>query len=85
MAEVGSEEVSKGVAELKRLNRETRKRCVLERMEDTQRLPKDKRPWSQDVVGFRLSEEEDCKFLGIPALQFIEVIRRMQQERVDTR
>ena len=83
MAEVGSEEVLKGVAELKRLNRKTKKKCVLERVEDTQRLPKNKRPWSQDVVGFRLSEEEDCKFLGIPALRFIELIRHMQQKRLD--
>ena len=83
VAEVGSEQVLKGVAELKRLNRETRKRCVLERVEDTQRLPKDKRPWSQDVVGFRLSEEEDCKFLGMTEIRFIDVLRHMQQKKVD--
>jgi len=84
VAEVGSEEVLKGVAELKRLNRETKKKCVLERVEDTQRLPKNKRPWSQDVVGFRLSEEEDCKFLGMTEIRFIEVLRHMQQKRVDS-
>ena len=83
MAEVGSEEVLKGVAELKRLNREKRKKCVLERVEDTQRLPKNKRPRNQSVVGFRVSEEEDCKFLGMPEVRFIEVLRQMQQERVD--
>ena len=61
MVKFGKARLAAEVAELQRLNLEVRERCVLEEVKDTGKLSENFRPWSKDVVGFRVSPEEDCQ------------------------
>ena len=61
MVKFGKERLAEEVAELRKSNLEVEKRCVLEEVKDTGKLSENFRPWSKDVVGFRVSSEEDCQ------------------------
>ena len=61
MVKFGKARLAAEVAGLQRLNLEVRERCVLEEVKDTGKLSENFRPWSKDVVGFRVSPEEDCQ------------------------
>ena len=70
MLKFGKEKLSAEVAELQRLNLEVRERCVLEEVKDTGKLSENFRPWSKDVVGFRVRPEEDCQHFAKTEVQF---------------
>ena len=61
MVTFGKERLAEEVAELRKLNLEVEETCVLEEVKDTGKLSENFRPWSKDVVGFRVSQEEDCQ------------------------
>ena len=70
MVEFGKERLAAEVAELQKLNLEVRERCVLEEVLDTGRLSKNFRPWSKDVTGFRVRDEQDCQLFAKTEVQF---------------
>ena len=64
MLKLGKDRLAAEVAQLQKLNLEVREKCVLEEVKDTGKLSENFRPWSKDVVGFRVSPEEECQHLG---------------------
>jgi len=82
MLKFGKEKLAAEVAELQRLNLEVRERCVLEEVKDTGKLSENFRPWSKDVVGFRVSPEEDCQHFAKTEVHFIDEVRAHQMKRL---
>jgi len=82
MVTFGKERLAKEVAELRKLNLEVEERCVLEEVKDTGKLSENFRPWSKDVVGFRVSSEaEDCQHFAKTEVHFVEEVRANQLKR----
>ena len=66
MLRFGRKRLAAEVAELRKLNMDMAERCeVLEEVDDTGNLSKIFRPWSEDVVGFQVSPEEDCQHFAM--------------------
>ena len=65
MLRFGRKRLAAEVAELRKLNMDMAERCVLEEVDDTANLSKIFRPWSEDVVGFQVSPEEDCQHFAM--------------------
>jgi len=82
MLRFGKDRLAAEVAQLQRLNMEVRERCVLEEVKDTGKLSENFRPWSKDVVGFRVSPEVDCQHFAKTEVHFIDEVRANQLKRL---
>lgn len=82
MLKFGKDRLAAEVAQLQRLNLDVRERCVLDTVEDTGKLSENFRPWSKDVVGFRVSPEEDCQHFAKTEVHFIDEVRANQLKRL---
>ena len=82
--EAGRARVREGVQELARLNMEVREDCLLEEVADRRGLPEHSRPWSRDVIGYRVREERgQCRYLAMAEVHFVDRVREEQQDRLD--
>lgn len=78
----GTDHIEKKVEELGQLNENLKKDCVLETVKNTNSLSSDFKPWSKDVIGFKIDEEKDyCKYFGLAEVRFIDHIRTLQADR----
>jgi len=82
MFKFGKDRLTAEVAQLQRLNSEVRERCVLEEVKDTGKLSENFRPWSKDVLGFRVSPEEECQHFAQTEVHFIDEVRSKQLKRL---
>jgi len=79
--EYGKERMAKDVAELQRLNQELHDECVIEETDRTQ-LKGDLKPYSNDVVGYRIRENiTACYFAAFAELPFVNKVRSVQKSR----
>jgi len=78
----GQSQLSIKVNELADLNAKLKEDCVLEVVKNTNVLSSDFKPWSKDVLGFKIDEsKENCTYYGLAENHFIEHIRNAQTAR----
>jgi len=81
----GHQKMSSSISTLAQLNEDVRKLCVLDVVNNTNTLAEAFVPYSKDVVGFRMNQENQfCKYYGISEIHFIDHVREKQMERVKT-
>ena len=78
----GVERMTREVGALKTLNKKVNEKCVMKEVTNTKTLDPKYKPWSEDVVGFRVNElVSDCKYYGMAEVHLIEHLRQKQIKR----
>jgi len=81
----GLTELSHKVDDLALLNAKLKEDCVIEVVKNTNALSSDFKPWSKDVLGFKINEHnEQCANYALAENHFIGHIRKTQTERART-
>ena len=80
--ELGVEKLREGVEELRKRNKEVEQECVVGEVRGGERLAKEFRPRSKDVMGFKVLEERgDCRYFAMAEGPFIDTVRQEQIQR----
>jgi len=79
----GTTKMEKKVADLRKMNSEVQRTCIEKKIDkDTSVLNVDFKPWSKDVVGFKMNETVPwCRYYGMSENRFIDLLRQRQKDR----
>ena len=79
----GRERMAADVAVLRRYNEQLTRRCSVRPAIGSSIVDRKYRPRRSNVIGYRLSkEEEECKFLAMTEPVLVSFVRTVQQERL---
>jgi len=79
----GEANMKKKVEDLRKMNSEVQRTCIEKRIDkDTAELNADFKPWSRDVVGFKMNASVPwCRYYGMSENRFIDLLRKRQTDR----
>ena len=80
--ELGVDKLREGVKGLRKMNEVVEQECVVRKVRGARWLPEEFRPWSKDVMGFKVREERgDCRYFAMAEVHFIDTVRQEQIQR----